>query len=431
MALQAATKSKDAAPTKIRPGAVTRQVAKVEKQKTFAWEGTDKRGQRIKGEMQGASDAAVKAQLRKQNIIPVKVTRKAGDLFKPGKKPITAADLAVMLRQLATMMKAGVPLVQSFEIIGRGHEKPAVQELMMTVKGAIEAGSPFSDALRQHPKYFDDLVCDLVGAGEQAGALEAMLDRIATYKEKTERLKAKIKKALFYPTAVLVAAVVVTAILLIWVVPVFADVFKGFGADLPAFTLFVLGISDFVRGYWYVFLGSIVGTVFTMKHLNTYSQAYRDGKDRLLLKVPVVGLILNKAAIARYARTLSTTFAAGVPLVEALDSAAGASGNVVYRKAILKVKEDVTTGLQMNLAMQSVGMFPNMVVQMVAIGEESGALDGMLSKVADIYEAEVDDLVDGLSALLEPIIMAVLGVLVGGLLIAMYLPIFQLGAVVG
>ena len=418
MALQAVKKE---APVKARPGAVTRQKAEVAKQKTFSWEGVDKKGQKIKGEMQAANEAMVKAQLRKQGLMPGRINRKAS---------ITPADIAMMSRQLATMMKAGVPLVQSFEIIGRGHEKPSVQELMMTIKGDVEAGAPFHESLRKHPKYFDPLFCDLVAAGEQSGALEQMLDRIATYKEKTERIKAKIKKALFYPIAVLVVAAIVTTILLLFVVPMFEDMFKNFGADLPAFTQFVLGISNSLQETWYLYLAALIGISFAFKYFNTNSQAFRDQKDRLVLKLPVIGVILNKAAIARYARTLSTTFAAGVPLVEALESAAGASGNVVYRTAILKIRDDVTTGMQMNLAMQSTGMFPNMVVQMVAIGEESGALDSMLSKVADIYEAEVDDAVDSLSSLLEPIIMAVLGVIVGGLIVAMYLPIFNLGKVI-
>lgn len=429
MALQAV--KKDAPPAKTRVGAVTRTVAKVEKQHSYAWEGTDKKGQIIKGEMQATNEAMIKAQLRKQNITPVKVKRKAADLFSPRKTPIEPGDIAQMSRQLAVMMKAGVPLVQSFEIIGRGHEKPSVQELMLTIKADIEAGSPFADALRRHPKYFDDLYCDLVAAGEQAGALESMLDRIATYKEKTERLKSKIKKALFYPAAVVVVAIIVTAILLVFVVPMFKSLFDSFGADLPAFTMMVLNLSNFLVAYWWIAVGFIIGAVVTIKNLNTNSQAFRDLKDRAMLKLPIISNILNKAAVARYARTLSTTFAAGVPLVEALDSAAGASGNVVYRKAILNIKDDVTSGMPMNLAMQTVKIFPNMVVQMVAIGEESGSLDSMLSKVADIYEAEVDDAVDALSSLLEPLIMAVLGVLIGGLIVAMYLPIFQLGNVVG
>lgn len=424
MALQAVKKE---APVKQRAGAITRKKQTVEKQKTYAWEGTDKKGQRLKGEMQASNEALVKAHLRKQGLTPLKVNRKAADLFAPRKQPITPADIALISRQLATMMKAGVPLVQSFEIIGKGNEKPSVQELMLTIKADVEAGSPFHEALRKHPKEFDPLFCDLVAAGEQSGALEQMLERIATYKEKTERIKAKIKKALTYPIAVVVVAIIVTSILLLFVVPMFEDMFKSFGADLPAFTLFVLGISKSLQETWWVYLFVIIGTSFTLSYLNRTSQKFRDGKDRLILKLPVVGMILNKAAIARYARTLSTTFAAGVPLVEALESAAGASGNVVYRKAILKIRDDVSTGIQMNLAMQTSGIFPNMVVQMVAIGEESGSIDSMLAKVADIYEAEVDDAVDSLSSLLEPIIMAVLGVLVGGLIVAMYLPIFNLG----
>lgn len=423
------TVKKEQTPTK-KPGAVTRTAQKVDKQHTYAWEGTDKKGQKVKGEMQGASDVHIKATLRKQGIMPGKIRRTAGDLFKPGKKPIEPKDIAMVSRQLATMMKSGIPLVQSFEIVGRGHEKPSVQELMLNIKSDVEAGSPFHEALRKHPKYFDDLFCDLVAAGEQAGALEQMLDRIATYKEKTERLKAKIKKALTYPAAVVVVAVIVTAVLLLFVVPMFEEMFRNFGADLPAFTLMVLGLSKLLQQTWWLVGLIIMGAAAGFKYLNVNSQEFRDAKDRLILKLPIISVILNKAAIARYARTLSTTFAAGVPLVEALESAAGASGNVVYRNAILKIRDDVTTGMQMNLAMQSVGIFPNMVVQMVAIGEESGALDSMLSKVADIYEAEVDDAVDNLSALLEPLIMAVLGVLVGGLITAMYLPIFQLGQVV-
>ncbi len=425
MALQAV--KKEQLPAKPRAGAIVRKTEKVEKQHTYTWEGTDKKGQKLKGEMQAPNDAMVKAHLRKQGLTPGKIRRKASDLFRPGKKPVEPVDIANSTRQLATMMKAGVPLVQSLDIIGRGHEKPAVQELMLAVKNDIEAGSPFNEALRKHPRHFDDLFCDLVAAGEQAGALEQMLDRIATYKEKTERIKAKIKKAMFYPTAVVIAAVVVTAILLLYVVPVFEEVFKSFGADLPAFTLFVLGLSKSLQETWWLYLVVIVGAVVAFKYFHRTSQAFRDGKDKLLLKLPIVGMILHKAAIARYARTLSTTFAAGVPLIEALDSAAGASGNVVYRTGILKIRDDVSTGMQMNLSMQTTGMFPNMVVQMVAIGEESGALESMLARVADIYEAEVDDAVDSLSSLLEPLIMAVLGVLVGGLIVAMYLPIFNLG----
>lgn len=408
-----------------------KKAAKAPKQFSYNWEGADKKGQRVKGEMTGETPAVVKAQLRKQGISPIKVTKKAQPLFGGGKgKPIEPKDIAMASRQLATMMKAGVPLVQSFDIIGRGHEKPAVQELLLGVKADIEGGNTMADSLRKHPKHFDDLFCDLVDAGEQSGALEGMLDRIATYKEKTEALKSKIKKALSYPIAVVVVAVIVTSILLVKVVPQFREIFQGFGADLPAFTLFVIGISDFMVAYWWMFLFGIVGFIIGYKKLYDSSKNVRDRQDKALLKAPVIGAILHKAAVARFARTLSTTFAAGVPLVEALGSAAGASGNALYRDAIFKVRDDVTTGMQLNLSMLSTGVFPNMVVQMVAIGEESGSIDAMLTKIADIYEQEVDDAVDGLSALLEPIIMSVLGVLVGGLIIAMYLPIFQMGQVV-
>ena len=424
MAVEAIKKTK-------QPARARKKQAKAPKLHNYSWEGADKKGQKVKGEMSGDSPAVIKAQLRKQGISPIKVNKKAEALFGGGKgKPVTPADVAVFSRQIATMMKAGVPLVQSFEIIGKGHEKPTVQELLLNIKTDIESGNTMADSLRKQPKYFDDLFCDLVDAGEQSGSLEAMLDRIATYKEKTEALKSKIKKALSYPIAVIVVAVVVTAILLVKVVPQFQELFGSFGADLPAFTLFVIGISEFMQAAWWKFLIAIIAGITAYRALHLRSKNVRDNQDKFLLKVPVIGGILHKAAVARFARTLATTFAAGVPLVEALGSAAGASGNALYRDAILRIKEDVTTGMQMNLAMQSTGVFPNMVVQMVMIGEESGAIDSMLSKVADIYEQEVDDAVDGLSALLEPLIMSVLGVLVGGLIIAMYLPIFQLGSVV-
>jgi len=329
------------------------------------------------------------------------------------------------------MMQAGIPLVQSFEIIGRGHDNPSVQELLLNIKSSIESGTSFAESLRKYPRHFDELFCDLVDAGEQAGALEEMLDRIATYKEKTESLKKKIKKAMTYPISVMVIAVVVTAILLIFVVPTFKEVFASFGANLPAFTLMVISFSEWMQAYWWVVLIIIVGTLFGLKEALFRSEKARDFRDRLTLKLPAIGPILYEAAVARYARTLSTTFAAGVPLVEALDSAAGASGNVVFRNAIHKVRDDVSTGMAMHMSMQSVNIFPNMVVQMVGIGEESGSLDAMLANVADIYEENVDNAVDNLSALLEPMIMAILGVLIGGLVIAMYLPIFTMGQVVG
>jgi type IV pilus assembly protein PilC len=407
------------------------KTAKVPKQNTYSWEGADKKGKKNKGEMTAENPAMVKAYLRKQGISPIKVSKKAQPLFGGGAgKPIEPKDIAMFSRQIAVMMKAGVPLVQSFEIIGRGNEKPQVQDLLLGIKADIEAGNTMADSLRKNPKYFDDLFCDLVEAGEQSGSLEGMLDRIATYKEKTEALKSKIKKALSYPIAVVAVAVIVTSILLVKVVPQFETIFKGFGADLPAFTLFVIQISEFMQASWYLFLFATIGFVMAYKKLLQSSKKARDRQDKALLKFPVIGVLLHKAAVAKFARTLSTTFAAGVPLVEALESAAGASGNALYRDAILKIRDEVTTGMQMNLAMTATGVFPNMVVQMVAIGEESGSIDAMLSKIADIFEQEVDDAVDGLSALLEPLIMSVLGVLVGGLIIAMYLPIFQMGAVV-
>lgn len=407
------------------------KAAKAPKLTNFKWEGADRKGQKVKGEMTGETPAIIKAHLRKQGISPLRVNKIAQPLFGGGKgKPVEAADVSMFSRQIATMMKAGVPLVQSFDIIATGNEKPSVQELLLSVKTDIESGQTMADALRKHPKEFDDLFCDLVDAGEQSGSLEGMLDRIATYKEKTEALKSKIKKALSYPIAVVLIAVIVTSILLVKVVPQFQEIFQGFGAELPAFTLFVIGISDFMVAYWWMFLFGFIAFVITYKKMLEKSKSMRDRQDKFLLKTPVIGEILHKAAIARYTRTLATTFAAGVPLVEALDSAAGASGNALYRDAIISVKNDVTTGMQMNMAMQTTGIFPNMVVQMIAIGEESGSIETMLSKVADIYEQQVDDAVDGLSALLEPLIMSVLGVLVGGLIIAMYLPIFQLGAVV-
>jgi len=424
MAVQAIKKDR-------RPAAKRTKAAKAPKQFNYKWEGADKKGQKVKGEMTAETPAVIKAQLRKQGISPLKVNKVAPPLFGGSKaKPVVAADVAMFSRQIATMMKAGVPLVQSFDIIGRGHEKPAVQDLLLSVKGDIEAGQTMADSLRKHPKEFDDLFCDLVDAGEQSGSLEGMLDRIATYKEKTEALKSKIKKALNYPIAVVAIAVIVTSILLVKVVPQFRDIFQGFGADLPAFTLFVIGISDFMVEYWWMFLFAGIAFFFTYKKMLEKSKPMRDKQDKALLKAPVIGEILHKSAIARFTRTLATTFAAGVPLVDALDSAAGASGNALYRDAIIKVRNDVTTGMQMNMAMQSTGIFPNMVVQMIAIGEESGSIETMLSKIADIYEQQVDDAVDGLSALIEPIIMSVLGVLVGGLIIAMYLPIFQMGQVV-
>ena len=399
---------------------------------TFSWVGVNSRGKRMEGELNGPNIAIVKAQLRKQGITPSKVKKKAQPLFgMNGDKPIKPKDMAVFTRQLATMLLAGVSLIQALDMIANGSENKSLQKLITKIADEVKAGDPLSKALRANPKYFDELYCDLVESGEQSGALDRIFDRVALYKEKAEALKSKIKKAMFYPVAVLTIAFIVTVILLIFVVPQFEQVFAGFGAELPAFTQFVIGISEFMQAYWWIVFGIIGAGFMLFKRAHQSSKQVRDNTDKAILKLPVVGLILNKAAVARYARTLSTTFAAGVPLVDALDSAAGASGNAVYRDAILDIKNEVSSGNQMNFAMKNSGIFPDMVVQMVAIGEESGSLDEMLGKVASIYESEVDDAVDGLSSLLEPLIMAVLGVLVGGLIVAMYLPIFQLGKIVG
>lgn len=396
----------------------------------FAWEGTDKKGNRVKGESRGNNPNLIKADLRRQGITPIKVKKKSA-LAQAGKgKAILPKDIAIFTRQLATMMSSGVPLVQAFDIIGKGHENPKMQQLVMTVKADVEGGSNLADSLRKHPLYFDDLVCNLVEAGEAAGVLDTLLDKIATYKEKTEALKSKIKKALFYPTAVIVVAFIVTAILLIFVVPQFEELFKGFGADLPAFTQMVVSLSRFMQESWYLVFGGIGGAVYGIMQAKRRSRKFNQSLDRIVLKLPIVGDIMTKAAIARYARTLSTMFAAGVPLVEALESVSGATGNIVYADAVLRMRDQVATGQQLQLAMTQTGLFPNMVVQMVAIGEESGSLDAMLGKVADFYEREVDDAVDGLSSLLEPLIMAILGILVGGLVVAMYLPIFKMGQVI-
>ena len=395
----------------------------------FVWEGTDRRGKKIKGEMSGQSDALVKATLRRQGINVGKVKKKSKPLFGI-KKKITAKDIAVFSRQLATMMSAGVPLVQAFEIVGRGHENAGMQELILNVKGDVESGNPLADALAKHPLHFDELFVNLVRAGEAGGILETLLDKIATYKEKTEVIKSKIKKALFYPAAVLVMAFVVTAVLMIFVIPQFAALFRDFGADLPAMTQMVINMSDFVVDNVGILFVAVVGGVVGLVQLNKRSVPFQHLMQRISLKLPVFGDIIVKATIARFARTLSTMFAAGVPLVEAMDSVAGAAGNVVYGDAIMKMRDEIATGQQLQVAMRDTGLFPNMVVQMVAIGEESGSIDSMLGKVADFFEQEVDDAVDAMSSLMEPIIMAVLGVLIGGLVIAMYLPIFKMGQVV-
>ncbi len=396
---------------------------------TFQWEGKDRTGRDLSGELAGHSIALVKAELRKQGINPTKVRKKTLSLNFGG-NTISPMDIAIFTRQLATMVKAGVPLLQAFDITAEGIDKAAMKDLVNQVKTDVAGGTNLADSLRKHPQYFDDLYCNLVESGEQSGALESLLDRIATYKEKTEALKSKIKKAVKYPIAVILVAMVVSGILLIKVVPQFEEVFAGFGAELPAFTQLVIGISEIMQAWWYIVLGGVVGGVFALRTMLARSKALRDSRDRLVLKTPIIGEIIDKAATARFSRTLATTFAAGVPLVDALDSVAGAAGNVTYVNATNQIKEDVSSGQQLQFAMRTSGIFPSMAVQMVAIGEESGSLDEMLSKVATHYEEEVDNMVDGLTSLMEPLIMAVLGVVVGGLIIAMYLPIFQLGSVV-
>jgi len=395
----------------------------------FVWEGTDRKGKKVKGKSMAASEAVVRSDLRRQGVVPSRIKKQKKSLFGGGGS-ITPGDISIFMRQLATMLAAGIPLVQSFEIVGAGHENAAMQKLILAVKADVEGGSALAEALAKHPLYFDDLVLNLVEAGEQAGALESLLDKIATYKEKTEALKKKIKKALTYPAAVLVVAFVVTTILLIFVIPAFEDLFKGFGADLPSFTRMVIDLSVFVRQQgWYIviLIGAGISTFFYFKKR---SRAMRHWIDKMSLKLPIIGAILKKASIARYARTLSTMFAAGVPLVEALESVAGATGNIVYEKGVLEMRDEVSTGQRLQQAMENTGLFPNMVIQMIAVGEESGSLDEMSSKVADFYEEDVDNAVDNLSSLLEPMIMAILGVLVGGLVVAMYLPIFKMGSVI-
>ena len=398
------------------------------KQFPFLWEGKDKKGNRVKGRGLAKDEMEMRADLRRQGIAATKV-RKERQLFK-GEGKVTPEDIAIFARQLATMLTAGIPMVQAFEIIGVGHDKPAVQKLVLAIKADIETGNSLNQALAKHPLYFDDLFVNLVEAGEHAGALETVLDKIATYKEKTEALKKKIKKALFYPAAVLAVAVIVTVILLIFVIPQFESLFKGFGADLPAFTQFVINLSRWMQSNGWMLLIIVVAAAFTFGYFYKRSRPMRQFIDRVSLQIPVIGPILKKAAIARFARTLATMFAAGVPLVEAMKSVAGATGNIVYQDATMRMRDEISTGLRMQRAMENTGLFPNMVVQMIAVGEESGSLDEMAGKVADFYEADVDAAVDALSSLLEPLIMVILGVLVGGLVVAMYLPIFKLGAVI-
>ena len=405
-------------------------MAEAKKADMYAWEGTDKSGKRVKGEISGQSEALVKALLRRQGVNPLKVKKKPKPLLGGGKAKITPKDITVFSRQLATMMSSGVPLVQAFEIVGRGHENAGMQELILGIKGDVEAGNNLTDALKKRPLQFNSLYCNLVEAGEHAGILEAILHKLATYMEKTEALKSKIKAALFYPAAVIVAAVIVVSILMIFVIPQFSELFSSFGADLPALTQFLIDSSNFFVAYWYLIFAVMGGTVFGAMELKKRSIAVQKFLDRSILKVPVIGELMEKAAIARFARTLETMFAAGTPLVEAMTSVAGACGNIVFYEATMKMKDEIATGTQLQSSMRDSGLFPNMVVQMVAIGEESGAIDTMLGKVADWYEQEVDDAVDALTSLLEPLIMAFLGVVIGGIVIGMYLPIFKMGAVV-
>jgi type IV pilus assembly protein PilC len=399
----------------------------------FAWTGKDKSGKKTKGEITSSNANVAKAQLRKQGISPSSVKKKSAgfSLGSFGAK-ITPGDIALFTRQLATMMKAGVPLVQSFDIVADGVDNPMMKDLIIKIRDEVSSGNSFAFAIRAQPReYFDDLFCNLIEAGEQSGALETMLDRLAEYKEKSEALKAKIKAAMNYPIAVLVVAGVVSGILLIKVVPQFEEIFAGFGAELPEFTQFVVNMSNWMQEWWFMAVALMAVFYFAHKEAHKRSQELRDAEERMSLKLPILGDILDKSCIARFARTLSTTFAAGVPLVDALDSVAGAAGNVIYKDAILKVKDDVSSGIQLNYAMKQTNVFPNMVIQMVAIGEESGALDGMLDKAASYYEEMVDNAVDGLTSLMEPIIMSILGVVIGGLIIAMYLPIFAMGDAIG
>src|SRR6056297_3188702 len=403
-------------------------MAQAAKQYPFSWQGKDQKGTLLKGTVVAVNEAAVRANLRRQGLVPTQIRRQSA-LFQKRSK-ITTADIAIFSRQLATMLAAGIPLVQAFEIVGNGHENEAMQKLILAIKADVEGGASLHEALAKHPLYFDDLFVNLVEAGEQAGALETLLDKIATYKEKTEAIKKKIKKALFYPAAVVAVAIIVTVILLIFVIPAFEDLFTGFGADLPAFTRMVVELSNFVRDQGWLLLLGLIAAVSAFLYFKKRSRPMQHFLDRLSLKMPVIGPILEKSAIARYARTLSTMFSAGVPLVEALESVAGACGNIVYEEGVMRMRDEVATGQRLQQAMENTDLFPNMVIQMIAVGEESGQLDSMSAKVADFYEEDVDAAVDSMSSLLEPLIMAILGVLVGGLVVAMYLPIFKMGAVV-
>ncbi len=396
----------------------------------FLWSGVNRRGQKVSGELKGETLQQVKAELIRQGIVVQKIRKQHESFLARYTQSVNAMDIAVLTRQITTMLTAGVPLVQTLQLLAGSHEKKPMREMLANICTEIESGVPPSKALRQYPRHFDDLYCDLVASGEQSGALDAVFDRIATYREKAEAIKSKIKKAMFYPAVVVFVALVVTAILLLYVVPEFDNIFKSFGAELPAFTRMVINLSNIVQTYWYFVFGALVILIFVYIHSYRRMESVRDGTDKLILRLPIVGVILQKAALARYARTLSTTFAAGLPLIDGLVAAAGSSGNAVYRKAIMSVRSEVMAGMQMNVAMRTTEVFPEMVIQMIMIGEESGSLDDMLAKVAGIYEQQVDDAVDALSSLIEPLLMVVLGVLVGGLVIAMYLPIFKLGSVI-
>jgi type IV pilus assembly protein PilC len=396
------------------------------KEYTFVWEGKDKSGKTMRGEIRAASQAVVNTTLRRQGILPTKVKKQA---FRGGGK-VTEKDICLFTRQLATMMKSGVPLLQSFDIVAKGASSPAVSKLLLDLKSDVETGSALNQAFRKYPLYFDLLYCNLIQAGEQAGILDSLLDRLATYKEKILAIKSKIKSAMFYPVAVLVVAFIVTAVIMIFVIPAFKDVFRGFGADLPGPTLFVIAISDFFVANWWAIFGALGLGIYAFFYFWKRSTPMQIALDRWFLRLPIFGPVIRKATLARWTRTLSTMFAAGVPLVEALSSVGPASGNHVYKVATQQIQNEVSTGSSLTVAMQNSDAFPNMVIQMVSIGEESGQLDAMLGKVADFYEAEVDDAVEALSSLMEPIIMVVLGVLIGGMIISMYLPIFKLGAVI-
>ena len=410
--------------------AVTSEKVEAKKFYPYTWQGINRKGQKVSGEMQGENPNQVKAELRKQGVNVSRISRKNQSILSKYSGRIKAMDIAMISRQIATMLSAGVPLVQTLRLLSSSHEKSSVRELLAGICAEVESGIPLSQALKKHPRYFDDLYCDLVAAGEQSGALEQIYDRIATYREKAEALKSKIKKALMYPAAVMAVAIIVTTILLLFVVPQFEDIFKSFGAELPAFTQMVINLSRFLQKSWYIFFGGVILAVFLFVRAHRSSQKVRDNTDKAMLKLPIIGMILHKACLARFSSTLATTFAAGIPLVDAMVSAAGASGNALYRDATMAVRNEVMAGMQMHIAMRTVEVFPDMVTQMVMIGEESGSIDDMLNKIAGIYSQQVDDAVDGLSSLIEPLIMVVLGVLVGGLVVAMYLPIFKLGSVV-